>query len=180
MNDLALDVLDFWWTAGPERWFARSDAFDADCRHRFLASHEAAAAGSYDDWRGAPHSALALILLLDQMPRNLFREDARAFATDAKALQVAQEAVAHGFDKAYANIERRFFHMPFMHSEDLDMQQRCVDLCLAAKDQEGVYYAMVHLDVIRRFGRFPHRNVALGRTSTPEEIAFLDGGGFSA
>ncbi|MEZ5839194.1 MAG: DUF924 family protein [Hyphomicrobiales bacterium] len=176
----AFDVLEFWWRAGPSRWFSRSDGFDAEIADRFGALHARAVAGDLDDWQATPSGALALVLLLDQFSRNLFRDDARAFAADGKALALAEAALARGFDRAFPKPARNFFYMPFMHAEDIELQERSVDLFRALGDKDGEYFALVHLDVIRRFGRFPHRNAALGRTTSAAEEAFLAGGGFSA
>jgi uncharacterized protein (DUF924 family) len=173
------DVLAFWRQAGPEKWFAKDDAFDDEIRTRFLASHEAAAAGELAGWEATPAGVYALLLLLDQFPRNLFRGSPRAFATDAMALAIAGRAIAKGFDGAFDLPERRFIYMPFMHAEDLAHQERCLALCQASDDAEGVKYAVIHRDVIRDYGRFPHRNPVLGRKTTPEEQVFLDQGGFS-
>lgn len=175
----APEVLAFWRDAGPEKWFVKDEAFDAEIRARFLDTYEAAAAGQLDDWEATPDGAYALLVLLDQFPRNLFRGSPRAFATDAQALGIAERAVARGFDRAFDNPERRFIYMPFMHAEDLAHQERCIALCQAADDPEGVKYAEIHRDIIRDFGRFPHRNPCLGRDTTTQERAFLDKGGFS-
>jgi uncharacterized protein (DUF924 family) len=173
-------VLSFWREAGPKRWFAQDSAFDAELRERFLATHEAAAAGRLLSWEDTAQGALALVIALDQFPRNMFRDTARAFSTDPLALAAAHRAIAHGFDYKTPMPERNFFYLPFEHSENLADQERCVVLTEATGDAEAMKWAKVHLDVIRRFGRFPHRNVALGRVSTPEEIAFLEDGGFRA
>ncbi|AXS38871.1 DUF924 family protein [Breoghania sp. L-A4] len=175
-----LDILDFWWRAGPAKWFARSDEFDADLRARFLDSHERAAAGDLDGWAETPHGMLALILHLDQLPRNLFREDSRAFAMDARALDLAALSLERGFHRAFPSVARAFFFLPFEHAEDMAAQERSVDLFRQNGEQETYFYALVHMDVIRRFGRFPHRNKVLGRTTTAAEQAFLDSGGFGA
>lgn len=172
------DVVAFWREAGPDRWFAKDEAFDAEIRRRFLATHEAAATGRLGDWEATAEGAYALLILLDQFPRNLFRGSPRAFATDAMALGIAERAVAKGFDTAYEPPESRFIYMPFMHAEDLEHQERCIALCAALDDAEGVTYAVQHRDIIRDFGRFPHRNPILGRETTPDEQAFLDEGGF--
>lgn len=174
----AAAVLDFWRDAGPTRWFRKDDAFDAEFRERFLATHEAAAAGRLDRWRETPDGALALLVLLDQFPRNAFRGTPRMFATDAKAREVARHAVAAGFDRQFEPPLRGFFHLPFMHSEDLADQERCVTLTQDG-GEESRRYALHHRDIIRRFGRFPHRNAVLARESTPEERAFLAEGGFA-
>lgn len=179
MDPRALQVLEFWWDAGPSKWFAKSDAFDAAIRDRFGALQAEAAAGGLDAWAETPAGAMALILVLDQFSRNLFRGDARAWASDAKALALADAAIAAGFDRAFPPDARKWFYMPFMHAEDLGAQFRCIDLVRAAKDRDTEYHALVHLDIIARFGRFPHRNAVLGRTTTDAEAAFLAAGGFS-
>jgi uncharacterized protein (DUF924 family) len=174
------DVLSFWREAGPKRWFAQDPAFDAEIRERFLATHEAAAAGRLSAWEATAARALALVIALDQFPRNMFRGTAQAFSTDGLALAAARRAIERGFDQAIPMPERNFFYLPFEHSEKLADQEHCLALSEATGDAEAVKWAKIHLDVIRRFGRFPHRNAALNRVSTPEEIAFLDGGGFHA
>jgi uncharacterized protein (DUF924 family) len=173
------DILVFWHNVGPQGWFARDDETDATIRTRFLAVHEAAAAGLLAAWEDTADGALALLIVLDQFPRNMFRGSARAYASDTLARAVADRALARGFDLRFANPERRFFYLPFMHSEDLADQERCVSLCAAAGDRDGVDYAVIHADIIRRFGRFPHRNASLGRTTTADEAAFLAAGGFA-
>lgn len=173
------DILAFWHAAGQEKWFAKDEVFDEAIRGRFLPAYEAAAAGERDDWAETAEGAYALLILLDQFPRNLFRDSPRAFVTDAKALRIAEHAIARGFDKAYEPPEQRFFYMPFMHSEALEDQERCIALCQAAGDPDGVKYAEIHRDIIRDFGRFPHRNPVLGRGTTPDEAAFLAEGGFA-
>jgi uncharacterized protein (DUF924 family) len=173
------EVLAFWRAAGPDKWFEKDDAFDGEIRDRFLDAYMAAAAGRLAVWEDDPESALALVIVLDQFPRNMFRGDARTYAADPLARAVATRAIAHGFDQRYAPPERGFFYLPFEHSENLSDQERCVALNRAAADEEGVKWAEVHADIIRRFGRFPHRNRVLGRTTTPEEQAFLEAGGFA-
>lgn len=173
------EVLDFWVAAGPQKWFSRDDAFDAAIRERFLPTYEAAAAGSLAEWEAAPDGALALVIALDQFPRNMFRNSPRTFAADPLALAVAKRAVARGFDRQMELPRRNFFYLPFMHSEDLVDQERCVALSRQSGDQNTLKYAEQHADIIRRFGRFPHRNAMLGRTTTTEEQAFLDGNGFA-
>ncbi len=171
-------ILAFWTCAGRRAWFAKDDAFDARCR-AFLTPHEAAAVGAFDRRAEAADSALALILLLDQFPRNLFRGSARAYATDEKARTVAGAAIAAGFDRKVDPTLRLFFYLPFEHSEMLADQDESVRLFAAAGDAHDLRFAEEHRAIIRRFGRFPHRNAALQRQSTAEEIAFLEGGGFS-
>jgi uncharacterized protein (DUF924 family) len=171
-------ILAFWRAAGPTKWFERDDDFDAEIRARFLATHEAAAAGRLEHWQATADGTLALLILLDQFPRNLFRGDARAFATDAAARALAERAIARGTDRLFPLPDRGFFYLPLMHSENLADQERCIALCRDAGDAEGEKYAEIHADIIRRFGRFPHRNRALGRATTEQERAFLDGSGF--
>ena len=172
-------VLAFWRDAGPDKWFKKNDAFDQDIRRRFLETYEAAAAGTLGAWEATPDGVLALVIVLDQFPRNMFRGAARAFAADPLARAVADRALARGFDRAMAQADRQFFYLPFEHSEMLADQDRCCDLFRATGDAELVKWAELHADIIRRFGRFPHRNAALGRATTAEEQAFLDGGGFA-
>jgi uncharacterized protein (DUF924 family) len=173
------DVVVFWIKAGPRAWFRKSKAFDAQIRERFEALHHAAARGELDGWAETPEGALALLLLLDQFPRNLFRDSPHAFATDPLARQVALAAVDRGFDKEVDPALRQFFYLPFEHSEHLEDQERGVALCAQSGDAGLVKWASLHRDIIARFGRFPHRNESLGRTTSEEEQAFLEGGGFS-
>ena len=168
----------FWRAAGPKAWFRKDAAFDREIATRFLAAHEAAAAGRLCDWEATAEGAFALLLLLDQFPRNMFRASARAFATDPLARAVAERAIAHGFDAAAPVAERIFFYLPFMHSENPADQERSLALTRQA-DGGNDKYARIHADIIARFGRFPHRNAVLGRTTTPQEQAFLDAGGFA-
>ena len=183
MDPRTAKILDFWLGAGPKAWFARNDAFDAEIRETFEADHFAAARGEFDDLAAeVADGALALLLLLDQVPRNLWRGTAHAFATDALARRVARGAVARGHDRAAAQELRPFFYLPFEHSEDLADQARGVTLCEAMERETGdpswIKWARIHRDIIARFGRFPHRNRCLGRETSPEEQAFLDQGGF--
>ena len=173
------DVLAFWKEAGPDRWFKKDDAFDAAIRDRFLATYEAAVAGTLADWEGAAESALALVIVLDQFPRNMFRGSARIYAADPLARAAADRALARGDDQKVETALRTFFYLPFMHSEALADQERCVALYRALGDAESLRYADDHADIVRRFGRFPHRNDVLGRATTAEEQAFLDAGGFA-
>jgi uncharacterized protein (DUF924 family) len=175
----AADIVEFWREAGPDRWFTKDAAFDATIRARFLAVHEAAAAGRLSGWEQSAVGALALLILLDQFPRNMFRGDARAFASDPLARAIAAGAIVRGYDAEVAPGLRGFFYLPFEHSENLADQERGLAFYKAAGDADGLKWAEIHEDIIRRFGRFPHRNAALGRVTTPEEQAFLDGGGFA-
>ncbi|HEY2135503.1 MAG TPA: DUF924 family protein [Xanthobacteraceae bacterium] len=171
-------VLSFWRAAGHDKWFKKDDAFDAEIRARFLATYEAAADGRLA-WDENPQGALALVIVLDQFPRNMFRNDARAFAADPAARAVASRAIRRGFDQRVGVEDRSFFYLPFEHSEDPADQERCVALNRATGDADATKWAELHAHVIRRFGRFPHRNAALGRATTAAEQAFLDGGGFA-
>jgi len=174
----AADVVAFWRAAGLEAWFKKDAAFDDEIRRRYLATHEAAAAGQLSAWEHSADGALALLILLDQFPRNMFRGQARMFASDPLARAIAAGAIVRGFDAQVDKEMRGFFYLPFEHSEDPADQARAVTFYKAIDDADGLKWAELHADIIRRFGRFPHRNAALGRATTPEEQAFLDGGGF--
>jgi uncharacterized protein (DUF924 family) len=173
------DILTFWREAGPDRWYRRDDVFDAEIRRRFLDTWRQATAGQLSSWEASDDGALALTIVLDQFPRNMFRQDALTYASDALAREVAGRAIDRGVDGRIDPVLREFFYLPFMHSEHLADQQRCVALFRKSGDSENLTYAEDHADIIRRFGRFPHRNRILGRPTTPEEQAFLDAGGFS-
>jgi uncharacterized protein (DUF924 family) len=173
------DILAFWREAGRERWYKRNDAFDAEVRARFLDLWQRAAAGELSSWEATDDGALALVIVLDQFPRNMFRGDARTFSSDALAREVASRAIARGADQRIEAALLEFIYMPFMHSELLADQLRCVELIRRTGNTDNLGYAEDHADIVRRFGRFPHRNRILGRTTTPEEQAFLDSGGFS-
>src|ERR1700733_5994428 len=168
------EIVSFWSEAGADKWFEQDESFDQAIRLRFLLTYEAAANGELIAWEENVEGALALVLLLDQFPRNMFRGDARAFATDALARAVADRALARGFDQATDPALRPFFYLPFMHSEALIDQDRCVRLYETFNDAEQLRYAREHRDVIQKFGRFPYRNSALARTTTPTEQQFLD------
>lgn len=172
-------VLTFWRDAGPDKWFNKNDDFDGEIRSRFLPTYEAAAAGKLGGWEDSAEGALALVLVLDQFPRNMFRGDKRAFAADPLAREVANRAIIRGFDKSFLPAERTFFYLPFEHSENLADQERCLILIKATGDADLLKWAELHADIIRRFGRFPHRNAVLGRSTTADEQSFLEGGGFS-
>lgn len=173
------EVNRFWIEAGPKKWFQKNDDFDTEIKRKFEGMYEEAAAGSLDHWAADPQGCLALILLLDQFSRNMFRDTPKMFATDRKALELASLAIDKDYPQALPEDMRPFVAMPFMHSEDVTDQERSVELQRKLGGEENVKYAILHLDVIRRFGRFPHRNSILGRTTTPEEQAYLDdGGGF--
>jgi uncharacterized protein (DUF924 family) len=170
-------IVQFWRNAGPKTWFAKDANFDRRFRERFHDLHEAAARGELGDWLAAPESALALLLLLDQYPRNAFRDTLRMYATDALAREVADAAIAAGHDRAVANDLALFFYLPFGHSESLSDQKRCVELAERLGDPNHSR-AKHHYDIVRRFGRFPHRNAILGRVTTAEEQRYLDEGGY--
>jgi uncharacterized protein (DUF924 family) len=173
------DVLAFWRAAGADQWFKKDAAFDDEIRRRFLTTYEAAAGGRLAAWEQTPEDALALLVVLDQFPRNMFRGDARTYAADPLAREVAARARARGFDRGFPPAEQTFFYLPFEHSEDIADQERGLALFRTTGDEELIKYAQEHVDIVRRFGRFPHRNALLGRATTPEEQAFLDGGGFT-
>lgn len=182
----AAEVMRFWFEKGERdaRWFEKNEAFDAEIRNRFLALHEEAASGALDAWKQSAGDCLALIVLLDQFPRNMFRGTPRAFAADARALDAARHAVARGYDSGMTPSQRMFLYLPFEHSEsvvDQEISCRLNEPLAAFPATHDVYrYAVRHREIVERFGRFPHRNAALGRASTPEEIEFLKqpGSGF--
>ena len=182
-NMTADDVLAFWLQAGPKKWFAKDETFDGSIRDGFETLHLQASRGELADWAETAPGALGLLLLLDQFPRNLYRGSAHAFATDPLALATAQGAMERGFDQEVAPALRPFFYLPYEHSERMADQDRSIALCEKHRDATGdadtLKWAHLHRDIIQRFGRFPHRNRCLGRVTTPEEQAFLDGGGFS-
>ena len=187
----ARKILDFWF-GQPEQasygkprqaWFIKKPEFDQKMRTRFINDYEQAAAGNLDDWKKSPQSCLALILLLDQFPRNMFRGTPQAFATDWQALSTAQYAIAQGYDRQLLPVERWFIYLPFEHSENIEHQNIAVTLYEQLSDDpdsaDTISYAIRHREVILRFGRFPHRNAILGRVSTPEEEMFLQQPGSS-
>lgn len=176
---LAAGVVDFWRRAGEQdEWFSHSPTFDTVFRDRFLALHEQAAAGACDGWAATPEGTLALLILLDQFPRNAFRGTPRMYATDPKARTIAREAEARGYMAALEPDLRLFLALPFSHSEDPADQEIAVRLNRRF-GQPWLSHAEGHRDIIRRFGRFPHRNAILGRNTTAEETEFLANGGFS-
>jgi uncharacterized protein (DUF924 family) len=184
MDTLAIGILDFWFgdgTRARDEWFRKDPAFDQAIHDRFGTAVEAALDGAFAAWTAQARSALALVLLLDQFTRNIYRGTARMFAGDARALQVAEAAVAAGFDGALGPYERSFLYLPFEHAEAPAAQERSLELFARLASDTGLQspleWAAKHADVIRRFGRYPHRNDMLGRVSTAEEIAFLAGPG---
>ena len=185
MNIASQGILDFWFGKPSEAdygkprkdWFIKNSDFDEEVRSRFLPVYQQAAVGELDNWKNSPQSCLALIILLDQFPRNLFRGQPQAFATDSQALTYAKHAVAHNFDQELLPLQRQFVYLPFEHSENLANQHQCIELFSLLKEypecMSGADYAYRHFKVIERFGRFPHRNKILGRETTPEEAEFL-------
>jgi len=178
-NVAPADILAFWRDAGPDRWYKRDDAFDAELRRRFLALWQKASAGELSSWEASDDGALALVIVLDQFPRNMFRGDARTYASDALAREVAHRAIGCGVDARIDPALRQFLYLPFNHSEHLADQLRCIELTRAAGNAENLKWAEHHADIVRRFGRFPHRNAHLGRATTAEEQVFLEHGGFA-
>jgi len=174
----AVATVGFWRAAGPDRWYDQSDAFDALVRRRLGRLQREAAAGALDDWAETPVGALGLLILLDQAPRNLFRGAAQAFATDRAAQEIAAAAVARGFDRRTPWPLRQFFYMPFEHAEDIALQRWAIAMFHAWGDAESLRWAIIHAEIIERFGRFPHRNVILGRRSSVAELEYLENGGF--
>lgn len=173
------DVTSFWEQAGESRWFFKDAAFDGTLNVRFGNALAAAREGALDQWGETPEGALGLVILLDQVPRNIHRGSPLAFASDARALRLARQWIGQGFHQKLPAPRARWLIMPFEHAEDLDAQQRGVALFQTMGLQDMAYWAKVHLDIIARFGRFPHRNLVLGRVSTADELAFLKSGGFA-
>lgn len=171
------EIVGFWREAGPERWFSAEPAFDAACE-RFREAAQAARAGPCETWSVEPAGALALVLLLDQLPRNLFRGTAEAYSSDSAALAASLRAVQAGHDRSIDTALRTFFYLPFTHAEDVEAQSIGVRLYERLGDAEALGWARHHHDIVARFGRFPHRNAILGRKSDAEEVAFLAANGF--
>lgn len=184
------DVLGFWLgapgssqLANATKWYMKDDAFDREIEARFGATLELGARGALDGWKTSPRGRLALVILLDQFSRNIYRNQPRSFAQDARACSDALEAMARGDERELTTVERSFLYMPLMHAEDVDLQRKCVASFERLRDEapadlrkfveNGLDYARRHADIVERFGRFPHRNTILGRTSTPEEVEFL-------
>ena len=172
------EVVRFWRDAGPKAWFAKDETFDGRCR-AFDNAHHAAARRDLSNWETEAESAFALILLLDQIPRNIYRRSPHSFAADRLAQGVAQRAIARGFDMSIEAELRAFMYLPFEHAEDLGLQNDCLRLITAIGNGEHTRFARLHRDVIVRFSRFPHRNAILGRASTAQELAFLSEDGFA-
>ena len=183
MRDVKADILNFWFDEiQPEQWFQKSDDFDRQIIDRFATDFDQAVQGKFDGWTDIAEGSLALIILLDQFSRNMFRDTPKAFSGDDKALAVARQSVEQGFDQTLEPSKRSFMYLPFEHSEDMDDQKRCVELFEAMKEDHplGYDYALRHMAVIEQFGRFPHRNAILGRENTDEEAVYLaqPGAGF--
>lgn len=173
-NIPAQDILNFWFSENVEKhWFIRSDNLDEEIKQRFLSLYEKAHHGKLDDWANNAYSALALTIILDQFPRNMFRGSGRAFEADTKARQTAKTSIAQGFDQQVTVKQRMFFYLPLMHSEELADQKKSVALYEALGNASALDYAHQHLDIIAKFGRFPHRNAALKRKNTQQETEFL-------
>jgi uncharacterized protein (DUF924 family) len=173
------DVVQFWMEAGPGRWFTKDAAFDGALAVRFGAALQEARLGAFDHWGETPEGAFGLVILLDQVSRNIHRGSPLAFAADAHSLALAKGWIARGYHFRLPPPLASWFLMPFEHAEDLDAQHRCLALFQTMGLHDMAHYARIHLDIIAKFGRFPHRNPVLGRTSTAEEMAFLKSGGFS-
>lgn len=176
MRNVIEDVLDFWFEEStPEQWFQKNDAFDEEIRARFGKDYDLAVNGVYDGWRETARGCLALLIILDQFSRNMFRGDKKMFATDGKALDIARHAVDNGFDNGLTTDRKAFLYLPFEHSENMADQKKSVELFSSLKNDNAGYYdfAVRHYDVIKKFGRFPHRNAILGRQSTTEEEEYL-------
>lgn len=174
VDKAAAEIIEFWFSEPMNKhWFVKSDAIDAQITKNFSDLYQQAKSGELDGWRNDPQSALALVLLLDQFPRNMFRGTPQAFATDKQACELATDALARGFDKHFSNIERQFFYLPFMHSETLADQQRSMDLYTKLGDENALDFAQQHCVIIEKFNRFPHRNIVVGRETTQEEAEYL-------
>jgi uncharacterized protein (DUF924 family) len=181
------EILDFWFGREGEEgygefreaWFTKDPEFDREIRDRFEPVYEEAAAGGLDHWKSEARSCLALIIVLDQFPRNMYRGDARTYAADEKAREAARYAIEHAYDRELSPYGRLFAYLPFEHSEELDDQRLSVELFRGLATEMGsedlLGYAVRHLEIVERFGRFPHRNEILGRRTTPEEAEFLSG-----
>jgi len=178
----AEEIIRFWVDeVGPPGWYNGSEKLDSKIQERFGETWEQAAAGEFREWTCDPRKSFALVILLDQFPRNMFRGDSRAFSTDRRALCVAKKSIDAGFDLRVSEPERQFYYLPLMHSEILTDQERCVRLMTIRMNNTGdenLFHAKVHREVIRKFGRFPYRNGVLDRDMTTKELAYLDAGGY--
>ncbi|MCC5972000.1 MAG: DUF924 domain-containing protein [Pararhodobacter sp.] len=179
----ALEIIDFWKEVGPQGWYNSTPELDAEIRQRFMSDWDAATLGGLREWLGSPEGALAYLLVTDQFGRNMFREDARAFATDEWAHRAATKAIHHKLDTRLPEPIRQFFYLPFMHAETTIDQDRCIRYLIVRMPETGadnLRHARAHREIIRRFGRFPYRNALLGRKNTPAEEAFLTEGGYGS
>ena len=168
------DVLNFWFSERIKPlWFKKNTEFDREIERRFFNTYQSAKAGELDRWRNNSRNILALVILLDQFPRNMFRNTPQAFATDKQAVELAKYAVDNGYERDLSPEERSFLYMPLMHSEDEEEQEKCVELFTKLGREKNLKFAIEHQEIINRFGRFPHRNEILGRESTLEEKEFL-------
>ena len=174
------DIINFWLQAGPQIWFKKDEAFDQSVKEKFQTLPDQIIEGQYDHWQTNPNGMLASVIALDQFPRNIHRDTARAFAYDEAARKYAKTAIDQQWDQQVRGELKAFFYLPFMHSEDINDQQYCLDIYNKAGDEDGADYARRHMELIEKYGRFPHRNAILGRKSTPEELAYLntEGAGF--
>ena len=174
------DIINFWLQAGPQIWFKKDDAFDQSVKEKFQTLPDQIIEGQYDHWQTNPNGMLASVIALDQFPRNIHRDTARAFAYDEAARKYAKTAIDQQWDQQVRGELKAFFYLPFMHSEDINDQQYCQDIYNKAGDEDWADYARRHMELIEKYGRFPHRNAILGRKSTPEELAYLntEGAGF--
>jgi len=173
-DQLVDEIVDFWFSdVVRPLWFNSTEAFDSELRERFEATWASARDGMYDHWAEEARSALALVIVLDQFPLNMFRQDARQYSTEAHARDIARQAIDNGLDQQLEAVQKAFLYLPFMHSEHLADQDRSVELYTAAGLEENLKFARHHRDVVARFGRFPHRNAMLGRDSSEEEIEYL-------
>jgi uncharacterized protein (DUF924 family) len=179
-ENIAIEVLDFWWSAGTQKWYMKDPDFDEKIRIRFSSIHKLACSDKLNTWTEAPHTNLALILILDQFSRNIYRDNSKAFSADSKAIKYAKMALSKKHDMTFPAIAKQFFYLPFMHSENIQDQETSVTLFRKLGEKENYFYSLIHFDAIHRFGRFPHRNKILNRTPTDEEIEYLETGGFSA
>lgn len=173
------DILEYWSALGSDGWWTKNDAVDREIVSRFGALHDQAVAGDLGDWTETPDGALALVIILDQFSRNMFRGDAKTFAQDPLAFKIAKSAIQKGWDTEVQEDLRMFFYLPYEHSESILVQQQSLRLFNTVRSvPNSMKAAREHHDIIKRFGRFPHRNAVLGRHTTPAEQAYLDGGGF--
>ena len=173
------EILEFWKEIGPDGWWEKNESVDNTIRERFGPAHEQATKGNLNEWKKTADECLALVILLDQLSRNLFRGSPKSFSQDNQGLDIVKHALSHGFDRQCDSELMKFFYVPFMHSEAIAEQEKCVILMHSTQDEDSINAALVHREIIARFGRFPHRNEVLDRHTTPAERSFLDQGGFT-